>query len=280
VPATWQDLIKLRFPPYVRLLTGITFPRTQVSSRIYGPGLTFGPFRTRALADQFEHDLLDLFQLRRCQEDFTPAADHPGCIYGEMHMCLRPCQGIVSIGQYGTEAARIAEFLTTEGVTALHAAQAARDRFSTELEFEAAAKEHERVERIEALRRLKEELARDVMQLCGVSVQPGPRPGTAALWFLVAGVWQKPLLFATDTHETIPLDRRLRELVAKLSPVEVTPREREEHIAILARWYWSSWRDGVWIRADNVEKISYRRLTSAVSKVVLQTTPSTSDPVT
>ena len=279
LPATYPDLLKLRFPPYVRLLTGNTFPRTQVSTRIHGPGLTFGPFRSRALADQFEHDLLDLFQIRRCQEDLQPSPEHPGCIYGEMSMCLRPCQSVVSIEEYGSEAGRVSEFLRSEGKSALHTSQAARDRLSAEMEFEAAAREHQRVEQIEALVRLKEELARDVSQLCGVSVQPGPRAGTAGLWFLVGGVWQKPLLFASDSKETIPLDRRLRELVARLQPVEVSPREREEHVAMLARWYWSSWRDGIWIRAENMEKLSWRRLTTAVSKVVHESAAAASDPV-
>ncbi len=280
LPVTYTDLLKLRFPPYVRVITSNPFPRTQVSTRIHGPGLTFGPFRTRALADQFDHDLLDLFQMRRCQEDLTPSPEHPGCIYGEMNMCLRPCQQVVSIDEYASEAGRVVEFLRSEGKSALHPAHTARDRLSAELEFEAAARQHERVERIEALLRLKEELARDVSQLCGVCIQPGPRSGTAGLWFLVGGVWQKPLLFATDSTETIPLDRRLRELVGRLEVLDVTPREREEHAAILARWYWSSWRDGVWIRCDNLDKISWRRLTTAVSKVVHQSMPAASDPVT
>jgi excinuclease ABC subunit C len=280
LPATYHDLLKLRFPPYVRVLTANTFARTQVSTRIHGPGLTFGPFRTRALADQFEHDLLDLFQLRRCLEDLTPSPEHPGCIYGEMNMCLRPCQSVVSIDEYASEARRVTDFLRSEGKSALHTAQDARDRLSAELEFEGAARQHERVERIEALVRLKEELAREVGQLCGVSVQPGPRPGTAGLWFLVGAVWQKPLLFATDSTETIPLDRRLRELVQRLELIEVTPREREEHAAILARWYWSSWRDGIWIRCESLEKLSWRRLATAVSKVVHESSAAASDPVT
>ncbi|MDZ4802591.1 MAG: hypothetical protein SGI92_30900 [Bryobacteraceae bacterium] len=277
LPATYTDLLKLRFPPYVRVLTANTFPRTQVSTRIHGPGFTYGPFRSRALADQFEHDLLDLFQIRRCQEDLAPSPDHPGCIYGEMSMCVRPCQAVVSVEEYASEARRVTEFLRSEGKSALHSAQDARDRLSAEMEFEAAARQHERVERIEALVRLKEELAREVGQLCGVSVQAGPRPGTASLWFLVGAVWRKPLLFAGDSMETIPLDRRLRELVQKLELAEVSPREREEHAAILARWYWSSWRDGIWIRCESLEKLSYRRLSTAVSKVVHESVAAASD---
>src|SRR5438128_5709752 len=65
LPETYQHLLKLRLPPYVRLLSANPFPRTQVTSRLSSTGISYGPFRSRALADQFEHDLLDLFQLRR-----------------------------------------------------------------------------------------------------------------------------------------------------------------------------------------------------------------------
>ena len=46
---------------------------------------------------------LDLFQLRRCQEDLAPSPGHPGCIYGEMGKCLRPCQEAVSREEYAGE---------------------------------------------------------------------------------------------------------------------------------------------------------------------------------
>ena len=102
-PERYLDILKLRYPAYVKLVLGNEFARTQITTKFGGAaGQYYGPFRSRGAAEEFEHQFLDLFQLRRCQEDLTPSADHPGCIYGEMGMCLRPCQQIVGREEYAS----------------------------------------------------------------------------------------------------------------------------------------------------------------------------------
>jgi hypothetical protein len=44
-------------------------------------------------------------------------------------------------------------------------------------------------------------------------------------------------------------------------------RERQEHVALLARWYYSSWRDGQWIAFPDFAGIPYRRVVRAISVV-------------
>src|ERR1700686_4961594 len=114
--AGYRNEIRLRLPPYVKLILSNRFPRTQITTHIgRARAVYFGPFRSRSTAARFESEFLDLFQLRRCQEDLEPRPDHPGCIYGEMGRCLRPCQQIVGISEYRGEAERVAEFLRTGG---------------------------------------------------------------------------------------------------------------------------------------------------------------------
>ena len=190
VPEQYAEILHLRMPPYVKLVTGIDFPRTQITTRIGGSaGSYFGPFRTRGSAEQFEHEFLDLFQIRRCQEDLEPSPDHPGCIYGEMNMCLRPCQQVVGIAEYASEASRVGDFLRTGGKMLLQSAEAARDRLSAELQFEDAAREHKRVERINQVLALRDELVSDVDQLFGVAITASGETGAVALWFLLQGAW-------------------------------------------------------------------------------------------
>ena len=150
--------------------------------------------------------------------------------------------------------------------------RSARDRLSAELDFEAAARQHRRVEQIEELLRLREHLACDVERLCGVAVQPSIIPGAVSLWFLISGTWQPLLAFSVLPNESAPMDRRLREAAASLAPVRVPASDRAEHLAILARWYYSSWRDGFWIGGESIDRISYRRLVSAISKTVHEQT--------
>ena len=95
-PDTYLRLMKLHMPPYVKLVLNNEFPRSHITTHLTrAAGLYFGPFRSRASAERFEAQFLDLFQMRRCQEDLVPSPSHPGCIYGEMGMCLRPCQQVV-----------------------------------------------------------------------------------------------------------------------------------------------------------------------------------------
>ena len=44
-------------------------------------------------------------------------------------------------------------------------------------------------------------------------------------------------------------------------------RDRQEYLALLARWYYSSWRDGEWLAIESFENLPYRKLVHAVSRV-------------
>jgi hypothetical protein len=223
------------------------------------------------LAEEFEHQALDLFQLRRCQEDLQPNASHPGCIYGEMNMCLRPCQEVVSVTEYGSEAHRFEEFLSSNGRHLLHAAQSARDQLSAELDFEGAAREHKRAERIEQALKARDDLACDINHLHGVAVTPSATADTLELWLMVSGVWLPA--FDLDVgmqqgDEPVSLDVRLRAFLDTAGRHSgMSMRDRQDHIALLVRWFFSSWRDGEWVSMPDLRKPPVRRLVGAVSRV-------------
>lgn len=265
-PDHYLKLTRLRMPAYVRLILSNPFPRTHVTARLGGgSSLYYGPFRTRASAEQFEAQLLDLFQVRRCQEDLEPRPDHPGCIYGEMNMCLRPCQQAVSPEEYRSECSRMAHFLENSGASALAAAEAARDRLSEEMNFEEAARQHKRMERIAAVLGIRDELVREVRGLYAVAVTQSIEPDSVNLWFSCSGVWQPPRTFALTSD--VSLDRRLRDLFGTLQSQTATAQEKEEHLALFARWAYSSWRDGELLLFEEPERAPYRKLVRAISRV-------------
>ncbi len=271
-PETYVSYLKLRFPPYLKVILSNPFPRTQITTRLSGArSLHYGPFRTRAAAEQFQNQVLDLFQVRRCQEDLSPSPDHPGCIYGEMNLCLRPCQAVVSRDEYATEVSRLVEFLSTGGRSLADVVAAARDRLSEEMNFEGAARQHKRLEKIQQVLRLRDDLCDDVRRLCGVAVTASANAGAAELRFFCQGGWQRPL--HVDFHladgKPVSLDRRLRELASGLEPCPARLGEHAEHLALLARWYYSSWRDGEWIRLDGLDRLPYRKLVAAVTRAAV-----------
>jgi hypothetical protein len=274
--ASYRNEIRLRFPPYVKLILSNQFPRTQVTCRVgRAPATYFGPFRGRAGAARFESAFLDLFQLRRCQEDLAPASDHPGCIYGEMGRCLRPCQQAVGREEYLAETSRVSEFLRTGGRSLIAIAENARERMSVDMDFEGAALMHQRCQRIHEVLGLRDELARELSGLHAVTITRAPQDNAVEsghaveLGWLLEGCWQgvSRLEFHQADGTSVSLDARLRELVQNVPRNATMGIERMEHLAVLSRWFYSSWCDGELILVDDWAKVPYRKLVNAVSRI-------------
>ena len=269
-PAEYLDYLHLRFPPYLKLLLNNEYPRCQVTTHLgRSSSLYYGPFRNRASAEYFESEFLDLFQLRRCQEDLVPSPAHPGCMYGEMGKCLRPCQEAVSRDEYAGEVARVVDFLRTDGVSLLEGVTASRDRLSAEMAFEQAARQHKRAEKIEDLVRNRDAMARHIEHLHAIAVAPSWRSGAAEIAFVRAGYWHglHELTFELGEGKPLPLDRRLREMIEAQLWSESTARERQERLAILARWFYSGWCDGELFLFDDWDRAPYRKVVNAISRV-------------
>ena len=185
-------------------------------------------------------------------------------------MCLRPCQQQVGREEYATEAQRVAEFLLTGGGPTLRVAESARDRLSSELDFEAAAREHKRIERIQQVLKMRDELVTDLENLNGVAITPSVEPHVVMLWFILAGAWRQPVPFSVAlADQSVSMDRRVKDIVSAIEPFKPTTRERQEHVAILARWYYSSWRDGEWIPITALASAPYRRIIGAISRTAV-----------
>ncbi len=270
-PGEYLDYLHLRLPPYLKILTGNEFPRCQVTTHLgRATSLYYGPFRNRATAELFESEFLDLFQLRRCQEDLAPSPDHPGCIYGEMGKCLRPCQEAVSREEYAGEVERVSQFLRSSGASLLDAVIASRDQLSAAMEFEQAARQHKRATQIEEVMRTRDPLARYVEQLHAVAIAPSGEAGAVNIGFLRAGHWHGlyPLTFEIGAGKPVPIDRRLRELIDAQAWAPSGVRERQERLAILARWFYSGWCDGELLPFDDWNRVPYRKAVNAISRLV------------
>ena len=269
-PETYLKLVKLRMPPYVRIVLANEFPRSLITTHLSRtPGLYFGPFRSRVSAERFEAQFLDLFQMRRCQEDLTPSPEHPGCIYGEMGMCLRPCQEVVGRDEYLHEVGRVSEFLKTDGGSLLASITAARERFSQEMVFEEAARQHKRLEKVEDVLKLRDGLAHELDSLHGVAITPSASPNAVELWIVREGHWQmqQRLSFEVQEGKPVSLDQKLRDLLGSVATRRLAARERQEYLALLARWFYSSWREGEWLAIEKFDNPPFRKLVHAISRI-------------
>lgn len=255
-------------PWFIGLTQTANFSRLEISNRLnHRNPSRFGPFRTRDDAQLYEEHLLGLHQLRRCTETLSPSPDHPGCIYGEMNQCLRPCQCAVSVEEYATESMRVCDFLTTAGRSALQALAATRDRAAADLDFEQAALAHKRIEKVQAAIAARDKVVAPVHQFHGVALTRAAAPDSVTLWLMFAGYWQ-PALYLQLQHETRSLDSMLRERLQCALESPSVSGNRLEQMAIFSRWYYSSWRDGYWFPFETLAQLDYRRLVKAISALM------------
>jgi hypothetical protein len=144
-------------------------------------------------------------------------------------------------------------------------AESARERLSAEMDFEGAALMHQRFERVQDVLGLRDEMVREVGRLHAIAVTPSVEPDAVELGWLRSGAWQgfSRIEFNPADGTSVSLDARLRELVQSVPESGRNP----EHLAVIARWFYSSWCDGELLMVDDWAKIPYRKLVNAVSRI-------------
>ena len=269
-PDDYQRTLKLRMPWFVGLKASDPFPRLELANRIpRHSGALFGPFRTRDDAQVYEQEVLGLFQIRRCTETLAPHPEHPGCIYGEMNQCARPCQCAVSAAEYASEAGRVAEFLAANGKNSLTALKLARERACEQLEFEEAGQIQKRIEKVESAGSARDPAIRAVDDFNGVALTASAGPMEVRLWPMLRGVWQEPVTldFSAERSHSRSLDFEIRDKLSSVLAKPDTSGNKLEQLAIFSRWYYSSWRDGRWFPFQTLTDLNYRGLVRQISKM-------------
>jgi excinuclease ABC subunit C len=274
-PDRYVSFLKLRMPWFVGI-TQDPFPRSEVTNRLSARfGMVWGPFAGRGIAQEYEQEVLGLFQMRRCPELLVPTQEHPGCIYGEMNQCLRPCQCIVSQDEYAAEVNRVTEFLANNGRSALASLSAARQRASENMQFEEAALIHRRIDRIKAAAARRPAVIEEVHSFNGVALTRAVDSSHCRLWLMWQACWQEPvdLHLSTLGGHSRSLDTELRELLAQHLKEPHTGEHPVEELAIFSRWYYSSWCDGEWFPFRDFTSLNYRKLVREISRMAQANSP-------
>jgi excinuclease ABC subunit C len=276
-PKTYDKRLRLRFAPLVKLILDNPYPRATVTTRISGVkgnAQYFGPFATRVAAEKFANDALDLFKMRRCVDDLHPDPQFPGCIYSEMKMCLAPCFKGCSDEEYAAEVGRAQQFFETGGQSLVREIERQRNEASTNLDFEAAAALHTRLEKVKAAAQLPD-IVRRLDDLNGVMVQPSAERESVALFKIVAGRICSPVSLnvgqsvgaAHLTSRPQSMESRITESLAVVeAPKLRSALEWMEHLALLKRWYYRTIKVGELFLAENGE-LPMRRVVRGVSRV-------------
>lgn len=269
-PTGYRKRLKLRDPWFVCLLLSDRFPRLAVRNRIPGHNsAAYGPFPSRETAERFEQEVQSLFQTRRCRETLAPSEQHPGCIYGEMNLCLRPCQKAVSDGEYAAEVARVSGFLESNGNHTIAVLTSARDRASERMDFEEASRLHGEQEKIKAVKDWRDQVVAEVDALNGLALTRAQGNKRVTIWIMLSGFWQSPLtLDFSDAAASRSMDAELRERLRTQVSQPLREGIRREEIALLSKWYYSSSRDGSWFTFRTLADLNYRKLVRGISNLL------------
>jgi len=308
-PDTYQKRLRLRPAPVIRLNLENEYPRAYVTTRIGklgGRSLYYGPFRSRAVADKFLNDSLDLFKMRRCTFDLNPDPTFPGCVYSEMKMCLAPCFKGCTDEAYAAEVARVQEYFDSGGQSLLSELESERERLSAELDFEAAAAQHAKLAKIKAILSACDDICGRLDRLDAVIIQPSAEAKSVALFRFHGGelIGPQPVAMESDAtgsegiesekkesqnHEPEPqtttiqdpdqaaqpeplsaqaLDSRIRAALESLVTEGNSSAQRfSQELAMLKRWYYRTHKVGEIFFANDRGEPPLRRIVRGAMRV-------------
>jgi excinuclease ABC subunit C len=314
-PKRYRDLIRLRPPAVLKVNLRNEYPRCYVTRRISGDGgFYIGPFVSRRSAEAFSEGFLDLFKIRRCQIKIRRDLEFPGCIYSEMKMCLAPCFAGCTAEEYDVETGRVVATLATGGEALTQELERDREAASEALDFERAAGLHKRIEKAAAALRGLPEVARRIDELDAVILQRAAEDKSIAVFPILGGLLAEPMFLRFGELSSEPrsveailklvLDPQMNNdaqrarneqkshVATVLAGADLplgtqwrtryglrhAPAERSEHLAILARWFYSKPRDGeIFFREA---AWPYRRILRACGRLLAPAGASTSNPST
>ena len=279
-PKTYDKRLRLRFAPLIKLILDNPYPRAIVTTRISGlkgNAQYYGPFPTRVAAEKFCNDALDLFKMRRCVDDLNPDPAFPGCIYSEMKMCLAPCFKGCTDEEYAAEVERVQEFFQSGGHSLVREIERQRDEASANLDFEAAAALHARLDKVKTAVAQWPEIVRRLDELNGVMIQPATDRDSVTLFKIVAGriCDPVPLDFGKQAEASqvgskpLSMESRIAQALAPVEPPKLrSALEWMEHLAQLKRWYYRTAKLGELFLTDSTGELPMRRVVRGVSRVV------------
>ena len=157
-------------------------------ARIRGPapdaGVSLGPFPSARSADQFIKGVQDVFDLCRDVTCLRTAPNGPPCSYGQMGRCLSPCDGSISMDDYGLVMRRATAFAAGDRAPTIQALTNQMTGAAEKLAFERAATIKTKLARVAELDGADYAFVAQADQFKYLLVQTGPNARTARTFFV------------------------------------------------------------------------------------------------
>lgn len=208
-------------------------------------------------------------------------------------MCLAPCFAGCTKEDYDIEVNRVLQTLESGGAFLTKAMEREREAASEAMDFERAAALHKKLDKVNNVFRGLPEIAQRVDALNAVILQRAVRDKTVAIFAVVNGLIAPPLYICFDeSGEPRSVEAVLRQhfegfqasqTVAQPGPyggigaqgtassgdrsnLHGETMEREEHLSLVARWFYSKPRAGEILFRDT--DWPYRKILRACARVL------------
>jgi excinuclease UvrABC nuclease subunit len=254
-PNTYQGMVGFRPAWFVHVNPDTDFPRyTKTTELARQTGRLFGPLEDKHAAARLVQLVEDAFDLCRYYNVLVEAPNARACAYKEMGKCPAPCDGSISVAQYrqlvqwGVRTLEDPPEFIREQERRMQAAAA-------ELRFETAAKVKQFVAQLQQLGKGPFRHAKRLEDFAFVSLQHGPRAGTAKVFLVARGRIEELLGVIGDPLNAGQVLRvaleRAAEAAAEGRPLGEADVER---VGIVTHHLFSGKHRGVFLRLDTIDE--------------------------
>jgi hypothetical protein len=186
-PQTYRGMFGFRPAWFVHVNPWTTFPRyTKTNDPIKQTGVHLGPIEDKHAAQKLVHLAENLFDLCRDYSILTQSPHGGPCAWRQMNKCVGPCDGSIDLEAYGQLVARSAEVLANPHEE-IRAQTRRMKAAAAELRFEAAEKIKGYIDQLGQLGKGPFRHVRPLQQFQYVTLQRGPRAGTAKVFLITPG---------------------------------------------------------------------------------------------
>jgi excinuclease UvrABC nuclease subunit len=165
----------------------------------------------------------------------------------------------------------VQSYLDTGGQSLVREFEHQRDDASANLDFEAAAALHARLEKLKPVLGQLPEIVHSLDALHAVVVQPSTVKDSVAFFRVDAGRMAGPATFSIQSPEhakSQSMESRVQRALNALPPGNAhSSLEAMEHLAILKRWYNRGTRVGEIFFAEDSGELPMRRIVRGISRV-------------
>jgi DNA polymerase-3 subunit epsilon len=242
---------------FVKLSVTNAYPRLWITQRLAADRTVHvGPFAGREAAERAQTVLARTFGLRTCAGSLAPSPDMAPCMLGQIGSCPAPCAARVDREAYRRRVDACLAFLDGCDEEPLARLTAERERLSTALRFEAAARVQRDLDQLEIIRRRQRTLAWVVTRQNFSVLLPGINAGAAQLYVVLGG------RVAIEAHVTASADllavtRLVRDRYDRYQAAPLG-REDVEGATILAAWLRDRGQEGILLPLDGPDALERR----------------------